>query len=99
MNLNENISFEFVLFLQIGIPHPRGARNGARHRLLTWSTLRMKSDGLKQIDPLTHIVEERQTSTVTHLKVDADATGSLSSKTTTTTTTAKINLAFANNEK
>ena len=62
---------------RLALPHPRGQRNNARFGLLTWSTIRLDSDGYSQIEPLTRIVKIQQTSMVIHLKVDADAGGSL----------------------
>jgi hypothetical protein len=59
------------------LPHPRGQRNNARFGLLTWATVRLATDGYKQIDPLTRIVNIRKTSTVTHLKLDVNADLSL----------------------
>ena len=59
------------------LPHPRGQRNNARFGLLTWSTIRLDTDGFAQVEPLTQIVKIQQTSMMLHLKIDADANGSL----------------------
>ena len=60
---------------RLAFPHSRGPRNDARFDLLTWSAIRLDSDGLAQIEPLTRIVDTRHLSIVTHLKVDVNADG------------------------
>lgn len=82
--------FLFKTNFAIGLPHPRGSRNNARYGLLSWATIRLPTDGYEQIEPLTRIVEERPTSMVTHLKVDADADGSLTTKSTIQTSTIAL---------
>ncbi len=69
--------FVDISFYCIALPHPRGQRNNARFNLLTWSTIRLDTDGYQQIDSLIRIVDVRKTSTVTHLKLDVDANQSL----------------------
>jgi hypothetical protein len=66
------------IYFPLGLPHPHGKRNNARYGLLAWATIRRSVDGYDQIKPLTRIVDVSQTSTVTHLKVDVDASQSLS---------------------
>ena len=66
-----------ISFYYIALPHPRGQRNNARFNLLTWSTIRLGTDGYQQIDSLIRIVDVRKTLTVTHLKLDVDADQSL----------------------
>ncbi len=63
----------FRIYYFAGLPHPRGHRNDARFRLLTWSTVRLDTDGFAQIEPLTKIVNIRLRSTVTHMKIDVNA--------------------------
>lgn len=65
------------VYFFIAFPHPRGSRNNARFSLLTWTTVRFKTDGYAQIKSLTQIIDIHQTSTVTHLKVDVNADGDL----------------------
>ncbi|CAM4782791.1 unnamed protein product [Rotaria magnacalcarata] len=60
--------------IYIALQHPTGKRNSARFGLLTWSTLRLYTDGYEQIESLTRIVHINQTSIVTHLQLDVDAT-------------------------
>ncbi|CAF0791406.1 unnamed protein product [Didymodactylos carnosus] len=54
------------------LPHQRGQRNSQRFDLLTWSTIRMHTDGLSNIENLTNIEEIKVLTTVTHLKVNVD---------------------------
>ena len=56
----------------LALPHPRGQRNNARFNLLTWATVRIDTDGYSQIESLTRIVQVIESSTVTHLQVDAN---------------------------
>ncbi|CAF1260164.1 unnamed protein product [Adineta steineri] len=63
----------YDLAIYIGLPHPRGQRNNARYGLLAWTTVRLGTDGYKQIEPLTRIINIHQTSTLTHLKLDVNA--------------------------
>jgi hypothetical protein len=72
--LNIFISFFFHC---LALPHPRGQRNNARFGLLTWSTIRLDTDGYQQIVSMINIINVRKTSTVTHLKLDVDADKSL----------------------
>ena len=51
---------------------PRHPRNNVRFDLLTWSTLRMKTDGYNQIHLLTRIISVKTTPSVTHLQLDVD---------------------------
>ncbi|CAM2705794.1 unnamed protein product [Rotaria socialis] len=57
----------------IALPHPGGQSNNARFKLLTWSTVRLDTDGYNQIGSMTRIVHIISTSTVLHLKIDVDA--------------------------
>ncbi|CAF0884061.1 unnamed protein product [Adineta steineri] len=61
------------LAIYAALPHPRGQRNNARFNLLTWSTVRLDTDGFAQIDPMIRFVEIRKRSTVTHIKLDVNA--------------------------
>ncbi|UJR09040.1 hypothetical protein I4U23_013289 [Adineta vaga] len=54
------------------LPHPHGHRNNARFNLLTWSTVRLDTDGYKQIDSMIRIVNIQKRSTVIHLKLDVN---------------------------
>ncbi|UJR37171.1 hypothetical protein I4U23_029880 [Adineta vaga] len=67
----------YELAIYIGLPHSRGPRNSARFDLLTWTTVRLNSDGYAQIEPLTRILSVRQTSTVTYLKLDVKVNADL----------------------
>ncbi|CAF2873093.1 unnamed protein product [Rotaria sp. Silwood2] len=67
----------YELAIYIGLPHPRGLRNNARFSLLTWTTLRLDTDGYAQIESLTRIINIRQTLIATHLKLDVNADRSL----------------------
>ncbi|CAF0831378.1 unnamed protein product, partial [Rotaria sordida] len=62
----------YELAIYTGLPHPRGPRNNARFGLLTWSTLRLRTDGYAQIESLTRIIDIHQTLTVTYLKLDVN---------------------------
>lgn len=61
----------------LALPHPRGQRNNARFSLLTWSTIRMATDGYEQISPMIKTISIRRTATLTYLKLDVDADRSL----------------------
>jgi hypothetical protein len=60
------------LACHIALPHPRGQRNNARFNLLTWSTVRLDTDGYAQIEPMTRIAAVRQRWTMTHLQLDVN---------------------------
>jgi len=67
-----------IFFLSsLALPHPRGQRNNARFGLLTWSTIRIDTDGYDQIEPMINYVNIRKSATVTHLKLDVNADNSL----------------------
>ncbi|CAF5110975.1 unnamed protein product, partial [Rotaria magnacalcarata] len=57
----------------IALPHSNGRSNNARFKLLTWSTVRLDTDGYNKIDSMIRIVHILNTSTVLHLKIDVDA--------------------------
>jgi hypothetical protein len=68
----------YFFFLScLALPHPRGQRNSARFDLLTWSTIRLNTDGYEQIDSMIRFVSIQKTATVTHLQLDVDADLSL----------------------
>ncbi|CAF0840068.1 unnamed protein product [Didymodactylos carnosus] len=83
----------FAVAIYTALPHPKGQRNNQRFGLLLWSTIRLKTDGLHNIETLTRIVEVKRWTTFTHLKVNVDITNSKDTSLSTskvTTTTAKL---------
>ncbi len=58
---------------------------------MTWSTLRLGTDGYAQIEPLTKIVDIHQTSTVTHLKLDVNININVSKSTSTGQSLTSLN--------
>jgi hypothetical protein len=66
-----------IFFHCLALPHPHGQQNNARFNLLTWSTVRLDTDGYEQIDSMIRILQIRKLSTLTHIKLDVDANKSL----------------------
>lgn len=57
---------------RLALPHSSTEKNRARFDLLTWSTLRLDTDGYKQVNALTNIVEVKRRDVVIHLKVNVN---------------------------